>query len=342
MMECIPSKEHRMALYPMNEAASHALTRRVVAYQHTGDPALHAGLKREIMELLYTIPSTLRILDSEDCCEFLFYCLSAIDNLIAGYEEGKLSFVGFLTEVVRRRVRYFLCERKKTEQKLRLLHRSESLFLESDEHDVESAEPPIVYTFKSLPTATIASLPSLFASLLRKRTPSAYPIRKELEELRIVMTSGVNRKRMLITLAITPSLYAHHLLEELSSLLLFDLTDLCRFLNTASLALHSKETIKQDFEQTCTRHFRRLLEIEQALEDESDEAKKRQLIGLRDWTQEKYRKKIEKLRSMEQSLSHRQVGELLHIPKGTVSSSVFHIKKLLHSYMDERGVNDYP
>ena len=85
-----------MALYPMSEAASHDLTQRVVAYQQTGNPALYAELKREIMELLYTIPSTLRILDAEDCCEFLFYCLSAIDNLIAGYEEGKLPFVGFL------------------------------------------------------------------------------------------------------------------------------------------------------------------------------------------------------------------------------------------------------
>lgn len=342
MIECIPRKEHCMALYPMSEAASLELTRRVVTYQHTGDPALHAELKGEIMELLYTIPSTLRILDSEDCCEFLFYCLSAIDNLIAGYEEGKLSFVGFLTEVVRRRVRYFLCEKQKNEQKLRLLHQSEYFFPETDDIGFESAEPPIIYTFKGLPTVNIASLPSLFAELLRKRTPSTYPIRKELEELKTVLTKGVNRRRMLIILTITPSLYAHHLLEELSSLLLFDLTDLCRYLNTASLALHSKETIKQDFEQTCTRHFRRLLEIEQALEDESDEVKKRQLIALRDWTQEKYRKKIAKLRSMEQSLSHRQVGELLHIPKGTVSSSVFHIKKLLYSYIDERGVNDYP
>ncbi|NLZ76993.1 MAG: hypothetical protein GX911_03395 [Spirochaetales bacterium] len=331
-----------MALYPMNETATRNLTRRVVAYQQTGDPALHAELKKEIMELLYTIPSTLRILDPEDCCEFLFYCLSAIDNLIAGYEEGKLSFVGFLTEVVRRRVRFFLCEQRQRERQLRLIHRSECLFPESGELGFESAEPPIVYTFKGLPTGSIASLPALFAALLRKRTSSTYPIRKELEELKAVLTRGVNRKRMLITLTITPSLYAHHLLEELSSLLLFDLTDLCRYLNTASLALHSKEQIRQDFERTCTRHFRRLLEIEQALEDESDEEKKRKLVALRDWTQEKYRKKIAKLRSMEKSLSHRQVGELLGIPKGTVSSSVFHIKKLLHAHMDEKGVNDYP
>lgn len=342
MIECIPQKEHCMALYPMSEAASHDLTQRVVAYQQTGDSALYAELKREIMELLYTIPSTLRILDAEDCCEFLFYCLSAIDNLIAGYEEGKLSFVGFLTEVVRKRVRYFLCEQQKKEQKLLLLHRSEFFAQESGEIGLESAEPPIVYTFKGMPTVDITSLPSLFKSLLSKRTPSAYPIRKELEELKTVLTSGVNRKRMLITLTITPSLYAHHLLEELSSLLLYDLTDLCRYLNTASLALHSKETIKKDFEQTCTRHFRRLLEIEQALENESDDDKKRKLIALREWTQEKYQKKIAKLRSFEQSLSHRQVSELLQIPKGTVSSSVFHIKKLLHSYIDEREVNDYP
>ncbi len=331
-----------MAMYPMSPAQSLDLTERVITYQKCGDPDLHAQLTGEIMELLYTIPSTLKILEVEDCCEFLFFCLSAIDNLIDSYEEGKLSFLGFLTEVVRRRVKYFLSEQQENDQKLRLLHRSECVQFQSAEWGFEIAEPPPRYSFKTLPTASMNALPTLFATLLSQRKRSTIPIRPELEGLKKALANGVNRKRMLITITLTPSLYAHHLLEELSSLLLCDLKTLCRYLNTASLALHPKEAIKADFERTCNRHFRRLLEIEQALEEETVEYKKQELIVLRDWTQEKYQKQIEKLRSLEQGLSHRQVSELLNIPKGTVSSAVYHIKKLLHDYVDEMGVNDYP
>ena len=332
-----------MALYPMTKNASALLTEKVVAYQEQKDARLHRELTAQIMELIYTIPAQLKILTKEDCCDFLFYCLSSIDTLIASFEVGKLSFLGFLTEVIRRRVAYFISERSRKERQMKLLQTAEVTYQDDGMYGgFETVEPEVMYTFSSLPHTSISSLPTLFQSLLCTEVAQTYPIRSELEPLRMLLTTAVNRKRMLITLTITPALYAHHLLEELSSLLLCDLKELCCYLNTASLAIQSKEAQRIKFEATCSRHFRRLLEIDYEIEHEPFESRREELFRLREWTNEKYRKKVAKLRTMEQSLSHSQVSELLNIPKGTVSSAVHHIKKLLATYIDEGGFNGYP
>lgn len=331
-----------MHLLPLSETASSHLTKSVVRYQmqHT-DQSLYRSLHEQTQQLLYELPSFLHLIDEEDCCEFLFFCYAAIPYYLNTYREGRLSYIGYLSQVVRKRSRYFLAQQQLKRKKELLVAESDYHFQQDDNLPEATAESAAYCGFSAIPQQDIQALPSLFAHLMHRTTSLPPQEDEKLGQLQQALGQPVNRRRFLIMLTLSPQLASQHLLEDLASLLGVEAFLLCQYLNTANSVLAQKQACKEEFETTSHRHFRRLLEIEAELLREDDATKRQRLEELCVWTKHVYTAKIKQIRRMEQKMSHSELGNLLGIPKGTIDSSVHYMKRLLSRYMDEQGDNEY-
>lgn len=324
-----------MQFLPLSETASLSLTKSVMRYKdHPLDAQLYQCIRSQTEQLLYELPSYLHLLDEEDCCEFFFYCYDAIDYFLSMYREGRLSYLGYLIQVVKRRCRFFISHKSSQTKKEQLLAQCQYYEHALEEED-EVTELASYHACQAIPLEEMTLLPQLFNSLL---SPTTKPHRMETEPLRklkAALLKGANRKRFLIVLSISPDLAGHYLLEDLAMLLDVEVELLSKFLNTASLMLEKKQKCKESFEVLSNRHFRRLLEIESELEREENEEKRVRLESLRQWNQRVYKAKIEQIRSLELNLSHSQIGKILNVPKGTVDSSIHYMKRLISQCLDE-------
>lgn len=323
---------------------SKKLTSDVLAFHNKrSDEALHASIHLSTQRLLYSLPSYLRILPEEDCCEFLFYCYDTIDHYIDSYREGNLSYLGYIAQVVRKRARYFVTLRRSKMAKEQVLLDCEQTQQAEDEGMCvgEQAEYLCRYNiplFTQINLVSEESMPLLFKTLVDNPVRKEYPsiaLTPAQQALKEKLKSKVNRKRFIIMLAISPQLMNQHLLIEIACILEVDLKLLDEYLSTAEKALDAKKKTKELLEQTSRRHFRRLMEIQASLQATTDPQEREKLEGLQAWTEKAFAAKIQKIRELEFHLSHSQIGKLLAIPKGTVASSVHYIKILLQECLDE-------
>lgn len=331
-----------MHLLPLSESASTFLTKSVVRYQTLPtDQSLFHSLHEQTQQLLYELPSFLHLIEEEDCCEFLFFCYDAIPYYLNTYREGRLSYIGYLSQVVRKRSRYFMAQQQIQRKKELLVAESDYYQQQVSQMPLQTAEHATYCSFSSVPQQEIQALPDLFSQLMQRCSNPINPTDAKLRKLQAVLQLPVNRKRFLIMLTLSPHLAGEYLLEDLASLLEVEAPLLSQYLNTANSVLAHKQACKEEFETISHRHFRRLLEIESELLREDDEGKRRKLEELLSWTRRVYKIKIHQIRTMELNLSHSELGALLGIPKGTIDSSVHYMKRLLSKYMDEKEDNEY-
>lgn len=330
-----------MQQLPLPAACSEQLTRDVIAYQRNpANTDLGMQIHNMTQLLLYALPSYLHILDEEECCEFLFFCYGAIETYVTTFREGRLSYVGYITQVVRKRSKFFIAHKKQENRREQIVLENEG-YESSAEDDFMVAESKSYVVFKEMETSPLGELPELFNGLLCVQPCSTIPPTKALALLKQQLQNQVNRRRFLIMLIIAPHLASDYLLEDLAGLLEVDPALLGRYLNTASRLLVQKEDCRKTFEIISNRHFRRLLEIQEERQRCFDENKMARLKQLESWTEKAYKAKVEQIRAMELHLSHSQIGKALNIPKGTIDSSVHYMKRLIQSCLDEKNDNEY-
>ncbi|MDY0303314.1 MAG: hypothetical protein RBQ65_01540 [Sphaerochaeta sp.] len=333
-----------MRILPLCETASLALDRLVMSCQNQPSNAeLYQTVHEKTQQLLYELPSHLHVLDEEECASFLFFCWDAIDHYITTFRTGRLSYLGYLSQVVRQRSRYYIAQQRERAHKERLLIKSQPYAYDDDSSSM-TGESEYPYGPSCDPaTLDIENLPSLFNQLL---TAKAGPPKRSSpaisEQLQALFLKETNRRRLLIVLTLCPDMANTHLLDELSLLLGVDRTCLSTYLATAEILLEKKRHCREEFEAVSNRHFRRLLEIEAQIDGETEEEELERLRALREWTAGVYKAKVTKIREQEMALTHNEASRILGIPKGTVDSSVYYIRRLLQSYMDETGGNEYP
>ncbi len=327
-----------MYIAGISDTQSNRLTKAVLLSQKQKENlVLHNKVHLITQQLLYSLPSKLRLLPEEDCCEFLFYCYETIEHYLATYREGSLPYVGYITEVVRKRARYFMAYKRTQKNKERALLESERKDWDESHYESCVAESKAYTPLSCMATVDYSAMPSLFYQLLnapKHHGPGEVPLNPVQKRLQGKLQQGANRKRFLIMLAISPHMTNLHLLEEIASLLEVDAHLLNCFLSTAELQLEKKQQCKRQMEETSNRHFRRIMEIQAEMNQCVSQAKREELKNLLSWTERVHRSKIEQIRSMEYHLSHSQISKLLGIPKGTVASSVHYIKALIQECMD--------
>ncbi len=331
-----------MYVLPLSERASLHLTKSVVDYQkHRTDRVLYQSLHEQTQQLLYELPAFLHLIDEEDCCEFLFFCYDTIPYYLNTYREGRLSYIGYLSQVVRKRSRYFIAQKQSVKRKELLVAESDFYHQHALQYPEETAEEATYCRLGSFVQRDIASLPAMFHDLLQHKNHPATLHNERLRNLQQVLQEPVNRKRFLIMLTLSPNMAGRYLLEDLAAILQVSVILLAEYLNTANSVLAQKVACKKEFEAISHRHFRRLLEIESDLLREEDDLKRQKLEELRAWTLRVHKAKINQIQAMELNLSHSELGNLLGIPKGTIDSSVHYMKRLLSNYMDEKEDNEY-
>ena len=303
---------------------------------HPNNKTIHSLIRNKTEQLLYELPSFLNLLEEEDCCEFFLYCYDSIDNFISRFSHGRLTFYAYIVELVRHRCRFFLLKKdKETFRERVILEHDYFLNEEADTHS-EVAQT-CTYTVLSATQQNVKeSLQSLFSLLLKAKRVPQPNLPEYLKTLQTVLQKPINRKRFIILLTLSPNLFNEYLLEDMSCVLEVDPKLLNKYLNRAADALAKKQECKKRFETISNNHFRRLLEIEAKLAQESEPDEKLRLEHLRNWTSSVYKKKVEQIRKMEGHLSHQQIASLLDIPKGTIDSSVHYMKRLLQECMDEK------
>ncbi|HKL59516.1 MAG TPA: hypothetical protein VJ863_06420 [Sphaerochaeta sp.] len=327
-----------MYIAGISDTQSDRLTKAVLLSQKQKENlVLHNRVHLITQQLLYTLPSKLRLLPEEDCCEFLFYCYETIEHYLTSYREGNLPYIGYITEVVRKRSRYFMAYKRTKKNKERALLESELKSWNEDTYESCAAESASYTPLSCIATVDNAVMPSLFDQLLyapKCHDASQVELDEVQKRLQEKLQQGVNRKRFLIMLAISPHMTNLHLLEEIASLLEVDAHLLNSFLSTAELQLEKKKQCKKQMEETSNRHFRRIMEIQAELNGCVNPIKREELKSLLKWTERVHKAKVEQIRSMEYHLSHSQISVLLGVPKGTVASSVHYIKALIQECMD--------
>ncbi|MBI9095715.1 MAG: hypothetical protein JEY71_12610 [Sphaerochaeta sp.] len=328
-----------MYISGISDTQSNRLTKAVLLLQiQKENQVLHNKVHLITQQLLYTLPSKLKLLPEEDCCEFLLYCYETIDHYISSYREGNLPYIGYITEVVRMRSRYFIAYRRVQSNKERALLESEKKgWDEPDAYESCVAEARSYTPLSHMATVDYSAMPSLFEQLLnapKHHDANQVQLDQMQKRLQVKLQEGVNRKRFIILLAISPHLTNLYLLEEIASLLEVDALLLNSFLSTAEQLLERKRKCKQQMEETSNRHFRRIMEIQAELNQCITSTKQEKLRNLLSWTERVHRIKVEQIRSIEYHLSQSQISLLLGVPKGTVASSVHYIKALIQECMD--------
>ncbi len=327
-----------MHIAGISDTQSDRLTKAVLLSQKQQEnQVLHNKVHLITQQLLYTLPSKLRLLPEEECCEFLLYCYGTIEHYLSSYREGNLPYIGYITEVVRKRSRYFMAYKRTQKIKERALLESERKGWDESDYESCVAESKSYTPLSSIACVDTSVMPSLFEQLLNApKCHAASPLQLDEVQQRLQkkLQQGVNRKRFLIMLAISPHMTNLHLLEEIASLLEVDARLLNSFLCTAELQLEKKQKCKQQMLETSNRHFRRIMEIQAELNGCVSSPKREELKNLLMWTERVHRIKVEQIRSMEYHLSHSQISQLLGVPKGTVASSVHYIKALIQECMD--------
>lgn len=326
-------------MYPFvfNEAESRRLDAQVVAYQQSPeDDDLYRAVHHKTQQLLYLLPKRLHLLPEEECSPFLFFCWDAIDHYLSSFSIGRLSYQGYISQVVRQRARYFIFQQKQRLRKDRVLLRHQHYEISNPVEELIAAEDALPYCTLRAPTPAKEDLPTLFTQLLEQYhiSPTAL-VEEHHRTLQKHFSQKTNRKRLLIVLALCPLAVEEHLLEEIALLLGVAPTSLSAYLRCAAVHLEKKRAAQKEFERISNRHFRRLLEIEGAMQRAADSAEVQELQQLRSRTAALYKKKVQQIRCLELSLSHRELGELLAIPKGTIDSSVYYIRQLLQGHVDE-------
>ncbi len=332
-----------MSILPLSETASLLLDRQVMSYQSQRDnDELYHRLHEKTQQLLYELPSHLHLLAEEECASFLFFCWDAIDHYITTFKIGRLSYLGYLSQVVRRRSRYYMAQQRAKAQRDILLLKSQRYAWDDDDFSM-TAEESVPYLPACDPAAlSLEKLPTLFEQLLAPSSPETEEDKQAVDEdLKALFCTETNRRRLLIVLTLCPDMAGEHLLDELSVLLGADRGLLSTYLATAEMLLEEKRRCREEFETVSNRHFRRLLEIEEQMETEVDPEELARLEELRAWTARLYKAKVKRIREQEMALTHSEAGRILGIPKGTVDSSVHYIRRLLLRYMDEMGSNEY-
>jgi hypothetical protein len=234
-------KEQSMYIAGISDTQSNRLTEAVLLSQkQKDDQVLHTKVHLITQQLLYTLPSKLRLLPEEDCCEFLLYCYETIEHYLSSYREGNLPYVGYITEVVRKRSRYFMAYKRIQTNKERALLESEQKSWDEPDYEDCVAESTSYTALSSLATVDNSVMPSLFEQLLyapKCQGNAQIELDEVQKRLQEKLQQGVNRKRFLIMLTIAPHLTNLHLLEELATLLVVDAHLLNCFLSTAELQL---------------------------------------------------------------------------------------------------------
>lgn len=290
-------KQMRQMLQRLEEEKQE-LTEEVLAYQEgTRDRAL--VLKRVYL-VAYCLPVSYRLIEYEQASDFLIYVSPSLERCIDRFTYQGTPFWNYLVKTLRCKVKsYHARENENKRKEAAILPYLTDTAQVGEEVELSSAERTPAYALLENAHTKVNANQLLYLSLLCSHS-----------------LSGQLRE----------ALYQRYMSYQL------DFHQLC--IEIDSVMSTRKETFNRLSEKRDLL-FSSLLSCEKAARETVDQKQKQQAELTCEQLRLKLSEVVRQMNSICLSVSHRQLAAMLGIPKGTIDSGVFYLKKKYRSLLDE-------
>jgi RNA polymerase sigma factor (sigma-70 family) len=274
-----------------------ALNTRVLDYQRTG-----AGLEELIDRLsprIYYYPRHRPGLDEDDCGDFYVYFYPRLIRTLKHFREQGKPFDHYLNSVLRWQLRSYLRRKNSDKQRRALACRPD--FWETPEPEVNSPAPGTLWPGEHLPVLS----------------PEG------------IMKSDSDRRRFLLLLLKNMQLLDPRELEAGASLCGLSAEELTRVTAELRKRLAAKEARLEALRTRRNRAFFKLSRLEAELGAAAETAEKRRLLAAVARARATLRLAQERLARTPRCPTNRDLAEVLGLPKGTVDTALYWLKKRL-------------
>ncbi|MGM0432343.1 MAG: hypothetical protein ACQEQU_06490 [Spirochaetota bacterium] len=307
---------HPSSYYPYTEGGriwrTTTLTKKVIAYQRTGEDKEQT--LQQLYYFVYSYPVDKHLLREEESSEFLLYFAPTIDYILHKFTFQGYPVEQYLVRCIRYRLRNF-----KTRQKAGSY---EQLAAEHTHRNQSGPQDELETVFEEAPDYTAvcrrpAETPSIIIDASRFDSSLSCSYTIEADKLLYL----VLKHALLLPHSVIPVL--DEAFTALTSLFgkVSDMVLHLRTINAERLARYEK------LEQQQNTLYVEMLHLEDLLRLEPHEHLQQEIIAKRCKKQAASRNVAEKIDSFNLYVYHRQIAELLGVPKGSIDSGLFYLRR---------------
>lgn len=321
--------------------ANETLTRDVIIYNGMRDGDKKDEIERKLISkmemLIFLIPLRNGYLTREDITEFYLQQRVKAREIIRCYVISKVSFMHYLTQVLRKRARIFILQKYKEKRNEILL---ESVEYDSTVYDgfsfcdalerYEADERESGFTFSGLYDNLDLKEIALLMMESDEATPSPLPKRRE-EALRCFLERPRERKDFIFFLLNSPSDGLRHRSLDISKVLSLREEIIIRFfeLKDEYKAVRNGDK-REKIRVVACKHFIRILKKDMDLRYAThSEEERKEILGEEAEILRNYKKKIMQLRNLNRGLNQSEISKLLNYTRSRVSQGVKHTREAL-------------
>lgn len=278
------------------------LTRDVLAYQKSGTG--YKELIDKIALLVYNHPPMRRKWSEDECGDFLCHFYPRIKRMIASFEDRGKPFEALLSVALKWQMKGYALNRTKQQKQERFLRTVALWNMPDSESTGEFVEES----------------PDEFS-------PSIKQVLK-IDERGVISNSGL-RNRLLFLLLLDAKYVSERHVQVISRLTGYTVYWLEEKLEKARQLLINREQKLKAYRNRQYSALFELYHIQERLLDCLDPEEREVLSGQLEHISIKVRKAEEGIRKNSRGPSHREIAEILQVPKGTVDSGLYYLRKKL-------------
>jgi RNA polymerase sigma factor (sigma-70 family) len=272
------------------------LTKKVLAFQRSRDGL--GALVEELSLWVYRYPRFKLGWDEDACGEFYLYFYPRLIRLLSRFRDQGKPFESYLFSVLSWQLKNFARERRRMERgwnvALRLGRRDED---ENGPDPVGEAQEPSPFSCPAWPADTFQGA----------------------ADRRNLLILGLKSLRSL-----TPEGMA-----ALSRLTGVPITDISRHSAALRIRLEPRERRLEGFRQRRNRAYSQVQTLESELSDEIDLERREVILDRLSKARKRMKTAIEKMSRIMVNPTNREIAEVLGVPKGTVDSGLYWLKRKL-------------
>ncbi len=277
------------------------LTEKVLAFQRSQTGESLGALVEELSPRVYKYPRFKLGWDEDACGEFYVYFYPRLVRLLSRFRDQGKPFESYLCSVMSWQLRNFAREKRRTERGWRV--------------SVRLGRPDDEEPHASAVDAAREAEDQETSQLLQEIASS-------------IQTPADRRNLLILGLKCVRSLTAGGM-AVLSHLTAVPMPDLARHAASLSMRLEPREKRLEAFRQRRNRAFSRAQTLEAELFEEIDMEKREALLDRLSMTRTRMKSAITRMSRIMLNPTNREIAEVLGIPKGTVDSGLYWLKRKL-------------
>ena len=290
---------------------------------------LESKVKDRTKILLYLIPQRNLYLPEEDASAFLIDIIRDIDRIVDSFRISGLTYNKYLSQICRYRCMQYLKKKRTREFTEKAL-----LYSDLSLYDRELKEDAEEYNASNAKDVGNLSLTEIMEKIIKESQACDSAGNPAEGELRKALSSKVSRRRFLTFLLSLPETENDRFMNGVSRVLSVDKSLVTHFYLMRHEELRINEDDRKKAEEIAGRYWQTMARLRHAIAAEDDDAKAGMLHEAYQRTKAIYEKRREKLAKSRKGLTQRQIAELTHVPRSTISNDICRTRELLESVME--------